>query len=118
MNIQSVFLQASCLKILAAVEADPNVSGQHEFNGTAEMKSLLGSERRSFPAKFFVRGNNVTDEVNVTWYDSREKDPNRSEFRLYFQTNAVMNLAAAGDNMLIGFDSDKILNFLLIRSTG
>ena len=116
MNSQSVFFQSSCLKTLAAVEADPNVSGQHEFNGTVEMKILLGSERRTFPAKFFVRDDNIADEVNVTWYDSREKDPNRSEFRLYFQTNAVMALAAAGDNMLIGFDNDNTLNFLLIRS--
>jgi len=116
MNSQSVFLQSSCLKTLAAVEADPNVSGQHEFNGTVELKTMLGSERRTIPAKFFVRGDNIAGEVSVTWYDSREKDPNRSEFRLYFQTNAVMALAVAGDNMLMGFDDDQVLNFVLIRS--
>jgi hypothetical protein len=115
MSIQNVFSHVPYTKILAPVEVDTNVSGQHEFNGTVELKNMLGLERRTILARFSLQGGGVVSEVNVTWYDSRERDPNRSEHRLYFQTNPVMALAVPGDLMYIGFDTSNMLNFVLSR---
>ncbi|RMR06520.1 Type II restriction endonuclease [Pseudomonas savastanoi] len=116
MKDKAVLLEPVCLKTLAAVEAHPNDSNQHEFNGVSALKSILGELKQKFRASFFVRGSDVTDEVMVTWYDARENSPDRTEFRLYFQTNQVMALASAGDNILIGMDKNKKLNFILIRT--
>ncbi|WP_137213950.1 type II restriction endonuclease [Pseudomonas sp. CFBP13508] len=116
MSIHSIFSHVPYSKILAPVEVDTNVSGQHEFNGTVELKSLLGLDRRTIPARFSLLGGSAVSEVNITWYDSRERDPNRSEHRLYFQTNPVMAMAAPGDCMLIGFDNNNVLNFVLSRA--
>lgn len=116
MSIQSIFSHSPYAKTLAPVEVDINVSGQHEFNGTLELKKMLGLERRTTLAKFSLLGGSVVSEVNITWYDSRERDPNRSEHRLYFQTNPVMALASPGDCMFIGFDNNNVLNFVLSRA--
>ena len=116
MSSKAILLEPVCLKTLSPVEAHPNVSNQHEFNGVAQLKSIFGLEKVKLPGVFSVRGMNLTDEVMVTWYDARENDPVRSEHRLYFQTNKVMELARAGDNMLIGLDRKGGLNFILIRS--
>ncbi len=45
----------------------------------------------------------VTAEGSLTWYDSRVKQPHRSaEYRLYFNGNTVIELATAGDLLVIG----------------
>lgn len=59
-------------------------------------------------------GRGTTAFANVTWYDAREKHESRSEFRLYFQGNAVMSEASEGDNIIIGFDKFNKLNIVLI----
>ncbi|WP_122429754.1 type II restriction endonuclease [Pseudomonas viridiflava] len=116
MKDKAILLEPVCLKTLAAVEAHPDESNQHEFNGVSALKSFLGEDRKKFPATFQLRGTTITDQVMVTWYDARENTPDRSEYRLYFQTNKVMELASAGQNILIGLDKNKHLNFILIPS--
>ncbi|WP_081195387.1 type II restriction endonuclease [Halomonas sp. BC1] len=103
MPTNSVILNPACIKTLAAVEARPERSNQHEFNGVTALKSLFGHEKTDLQALFSVRGESAHHTAKVTWYDSRENHPTRSEYRLYFQSNPVMKRAQAGDNMLIGF---------------
>lgn len=92
-------------KRLSAVEADTERSNQHEFNGTGQLRQLLGGERidRMMARFIWLGGENeaITDDAPVTWYDARERHPTRSEWRLYFQSNAVTEAASAGDLLVV-----------------
>ena len=93
-------------KRLSIVEADPQKSNQHEFNGVTSLKQILGSARRTFPARFLYLGDEEEDiskaQSYLTWYDARESHPIRSEYRLYFPTTSVSKKAAADDLLIIG----------------
>lgn len=102
------------VKTLSAVEADPARSNQHELNGCAELKQLLGESKITFPATFSTRGSNDQVVSHLTWYDAREDHPTRSEFRLYFQTNSVMSQAKAGSTLYLGFDNSGAFNVELV----
>lgn len=120
MSSRPVVLNPACIKTISAVEARPERSNQHEFNGVAALKNVFGADRAEFNVQFSVRGENISDRANVTWYDAREEHPTRSEFRLYFQSNRVMDSAQEGDNVIIGYDGQGQLHCILIRtgSTG
>lgn len=114
MSVRPINFRESCIKTLSAVEAEPVRSNQHEFNGVTELKNLFGMDRITEPAYFSVRGSDAVYESNLTWYDAREMHPTRSEYRLYFQTNHVMELAKEGDNIIIGFDTSNRIHCELI----
>lgn len=107
--------RASCIKTLSTVEADPNKSNQHEFNGIAELRELFGITDFKKNAFFSVRGNLTTSETEVTWYEAREAHPTRSEYRLYFKTNPVMAMAEKGDSVLFGEDEAGKLHVVLLK---
>lgn len=92
-------------KHLSAVEAERHRSNQHEFDGVARLRAMLGSERRTFKAQFIYLDDEqeepVVDSGFLTWYDARERHPTRSEWRLYFPTTRVSELAAEGDLLTI-----------------
>lgn len=110
-----VHLSPACVKTLSKVEADKNCSNQHEFNGVSELKVIFGTDKLILNALFSVRGQNLTEKAEVTWYEAREKHPTRSEYRLYFKSNIVMNNASVGDDIIIGFDSNQNLHCILIK---
>ncbi|AUQ41081.1 Uncharacterised protein [Yersinia ruckeri] len=115
MTNSPIIFQSSCIKTLSAVEARPERSNQHEFNGVRELKYLLGTDGFSCNATFSVRGEGIRSTACVTWYDAREAHPTRSEYRLYFYSNPVMELAEEGDNIVIGFDTARMLHIVLIK---
>lgn len=88
-------------KILSMVEASPSASNQHELNGVAEFKAVFGNDTFRGPANFVYNGGEIEAFANITWYDSREAHPTRSEYRLYFQSNPVMDAAKAGDEVTV-----------------
>lgn len=92
-------------KRLSGVEANPDQSHQHEFNGINLLKNLLGNERlRDCPVSFVWLGEEnegLSEDSTVTWYDARENHPTRSEYRLYFRSNPVMELASEGDLLIV-----------------
>ena len=98
------------VKILSAVEADKAKSNQHEYNGVASLKSIFGTERRTFNSNFIYMNDDddepVTDTGSLTWYDARENHPTRSEFRMYFTTTQVSMCASEGDMLFIGLRPD------------
>ena len=114
MTTTPIVLRPACIKTLSAVEAHPERSNQHEFNGVQQLKDIFGLGGFERPAIFTIRGTNTAENASVTWYDAREAHPTRSEHRLYFQTNRVMQAAQEGDNILIGFDRHGELNVILI----
>src|SRR4051812_14054343 len=94
-------------KQLTAVEANPVASNQHEFNGVTALKRLLGeppSGGRVLRTKFVYLDDTIEPESELstmTWYDARANHPTRSECRLYYPPNYVMDGAAEGDYMVI-----------------
>lgn len=90
------------VKRLSDVEVDPSSSNQHELNGVAAIKQLLGSptEVLSIPDVEWVLlrddGTHLRERHQLSWYDSRRMNPNRSaEWRLYYGGGTTA--AGAGD---------------------
>jgi hypothetical protein len=104
-GLLSEYFVGIAFKRLSAVEAHPERSHQHEFNGVQQLRSILGSEKTWFPTQF-VYLTDDDDEVRsadgfVTWYDARQHHPTRSEYRLYFPTTSVSDRASEGDLAVI-----------------
>jgi hypothetical protein len=97
-------------KRLSAVETDPQRSNQHEFNGVGELRRLFGDDdRREIPARFVWLGEEqegISEEGVISWYDARRNHPKRTEYRLYYPSNAVMNAMKAGDFFLVAMLKD------------
>ncbi|KML64636.1 hypothetical protein [Pectobacterium peruviense] len=115
MSKSPFYLERSCIKTLSAVEAERNRSNQHEFNGVRALKNIFGLDRFKQDALFFIRGESVNCIESVTWYDAREEHSTRTEHRLYFSGNIVMDKAQEGDNIVIGFDKNNKINIILIK---
>lgn len=101
----SRLVSGAAAKRLSAVEARPDRSNQHEFNGVQSLKLIFGEERRTFEARFVYLADE-SDEPSwsdgfVTWYDAREAHPTRSEYRLYFPTVDATASLQEGDLALI-----------------
>lgn len=110
-------------KRLSAVEAHPERSNQHEFNGVEPLKTLLGLERQADKSTRFVwfgDGNEgFSEDSHVTWYDARERHPKRTEHRLYFRSNPVMERANAGDLLIIAKrPSDELMIIVVAKGSG
>ncbi|GAB3231138.1 hypothetical protein J0A67_17255 [Algoriphagus aestuariicola] len=104
-NPLSKFFVAAGAKRLSAVEAEPETSNQHEFNGVIGFRDIFGSARQTFETDFLYLPDDESQEVSasgfLTWYDARERHPTRSEYRIYYNTNGPMQLAQEGDMMII-----------------
>ncbi|MCL4309670.1 MAG: type II restriction endonuclease [Actinobacteria bacterium] len=104
----SQYFEGIAAKRLSAVEAHPERSHQHEFNGIQAIQAVLGpcTPRQQIPARFLYMSDAAEDPVveaaPITWYDARENHPTRSECRLYFPSTAVSELAQEGDVLVLG----------------
>lgn len=107
----SQYFEAVAQKELSAVEVDKAISNQHEFNGAVTLKKIFGANRKSYPAHFIYL-NDDDDWPNgedgfLTWYDARENDPKRSEYRLYYSSTEAFSQAAVGDTLFLALRSDE-----------
>src|SRR5262245_9681150 len=110
----SALVTGAAAKRLTAVEARPDRSNQHEFNGVQALKALFGEARATRPARFIYLSESETDGVIaegfVTWYDAREEHPTRSEFRLYFpRTDASEKLQEGDVAVVLRRPDDSVL---------
>lgn len=117
----SQYFHGVAAKRLSEVESDRKVSNQHEFNSTVKMKSIFGEEsHKTFPARFLYCGSSEDETFGidsaVTWYDARKNHPTRSEYRLYFPTNAVMEKAAVGSFALIARKTDNSIIVIIAEN--
>lgn len=107
-----MFFSNVAAKYLSSVEVDSWTSNQHEFNGVAQLRKLFGNKRQYLIANFMYYDNNgikTNESVNLTWYDARENDPYRTEYRLYYTDNCTINMATPNDLLVIGKqDNGKI----------
>lgn len=104
-GLLSDYFRGVVFKTLSAVEADVLKSNQHEYNGTNALKRVLGLDQpKTFVTRFLLLSDEadpVIEDGALTWYDARARHPTRSEYRLYFPTNAVTIGAQAGDGLFI-----------------
>ncbi|MHA1613596.1 MAG: type II restriction endonuclease [Candidatus Thorarchaeota archaeon] len=102
----SDYFKSVVAKRLSAVEVDADTSNQHEFNGVNTLRDLFGEDKCTFDADFIYlnesNDHNLRSSGSVTWYDARENHPTRTEYRLYFTGNPVMEAAIEGDVLLVG----------------
>ena len=107
-------------KRLSAVEAHPERSNQHEFNGTRPLRDLLGADRETLPARFLYLDDEsdepLTAQGSLTWYDARERHPTRTEYRLFYPDNPVSAMAVEGDLLLIARRPDGSLLVIIARA--
>ncbi|MDE1174527.1 MAG: type II restriction endonuclease [Parvibaculaceae bacterium] len=106
----SDYFEGIVVKRLSAVETTPALSNQHEFNGTAPLRQMMGdADRRNIPTRFIWLGQEqeaITIEGRVSWYDARRKHPTRTEYRLYYDSNEVTEMMAAGDAFFLAMCRD------------
>jgi len=114
----SEYFEGVAAKRLSLVETNPDASNQHEFNGSTNLRRLLGDERLTdCPTRFIWLGEEneaLTDDSGVTWYDAREQHPTRAEYRLYFKSNPAMDLARADDLLVVAKRPDASLIIIIV----
>ncbi|MDI9497595.1 MAG: type II restriction endonuclease [Bacillota bacterium] len=118
----SQYFRSVAVKRLSAVEADSTVSNQHEFNGVSRLRQILGepADRKHYETRFVYLNDDdepVSDTGTVTWYDARRNHPHRTEWRLYYPGNRVMDLTKEGDALFICVNDNDSL-FLIIAQAG
>lgn len=119
MSRLSQYFTGVAAKRLSAVETDPVTSNQHEFNGVVAMSEIFGTARQTYNCKYLYLGEDETETLDttgvVTWYDARENHPTRTEYRLYFQTNEIVETAREGDLLLVGKRPDNTALILVVK---
>lgn len=105
----SEYFEGVAVKELSQVEANELRSHQHEFNASRELIALLGKcegmDKRTLPSTFLYLNDDddrIACEGELTWYDARakariERGVDRTEHRLYFPSNEVVEKMTAGD---------------------
>lgn len=115
-NSLSKYFSGIAAKRLSQVEIKPT-SNQHEFNGIVEMKEIFGTEKFNFKGKFILLSDEedkiVEADAGLTWYDAREKHATRTEYRLYYTSNDVIQNSAVGDLVIIARTSKKSLAVII-----
>lgn len=122
----SEHFEGIAVKRLAAVDANPEASNQHEVTGSEPLLRILGSKDRKFPkggaddrfpATYIWLGGEqeaMSEEGFLSWYDSRRNQPKRSaEWRLYYQSNAVTELMKPGDVLFLARKPDGHVLFIV-----
>lgn len=93
-------------KRLTPVEADPARSNQHEIQGTRAILDMFGrpAEKMYIPARFIYLADHaepLTDDGVFTLSDVRRNRPRAPEYHLYYRRNAVTELMAPEDLLII-----------------
>src|SRR4051794_36286482 len=119
------------VKKLAAVDADPSSSNQHEVTGSKPLLRILGENDRKlsrdgsdnrFLATYMWLGGEqeaISEEGELSWYDSRRNVTSRSaEWRLYYQRNFVTHSIRPRDPLFFARRPNDHLFFIFFSSGG
>lgn len=107
------------VKRLSGVDADWDISNQHEVGTTREMRNdfLGATHQESFRTVYVWLGGDqdgFTVQDTATHYDTRINKPDRApEWRLYYPTNAVTEAMRAGDTLFLAKDRNSRLYFIV-----
>lgn len=117
-GIISKSIEGFCKKELKVVDCNGEKSNQHEFNVNKGMRELLGNTRKHFTNSYWVYMSDyeiVKANDTLSWYDARENHPSRSEWRLYYGGNDVVDKAKEGDWLYILRVSEDYLVLVIIE---
>jgi hypothetical protein len=120
----SEYFSGAGTKILTRVDATPG-SNQHEVGDGHQgevLMRILGDQPRTRNNRFRARFIWLSDEQEtiiedglLSWYDTRENQPHRrAEWRLYYQTNAVIGLMSEGDRLFVARRPDDTIFFVVV----
>lgn len=111
-------IEGYCCKELKAVDCNFEKSNQHEFNVNKEMKKLLGTNKKHFEASYWLYigdSEQIKAQDTLSWYDARKSHPTRSEWRLYYGGNEVIEKAKEGDWLFLLKISEEYLILLILE---
>jgi hypothetical protein len=119
------YFRGVAAKRLTLTEVDASVSNGHEFQGVGKLRAVLGTEsRRNIPTTYVLWKDDEPAETvrsSASWYDSRERDTDRSaEWRLYYprEAAAIQARMKAGDLMVVGLlPNHELAVFLASRGS-
>ncbi|MFT3669673.1 MAG: type II restriction endonuclease [Pseudoxanthomonas sp.] len=104
----SEYFDGVAIKRLSAVEANDTRSNQHEYNAIRAMLDFMGkpSERTRLDTRFIYLCDDdpepVLEDAFLTLYNARVNQTHRAaEYRFYFPTTAVSQLASEGDLLVV-----------------
>jgi hypothetical protein len=100
----SDYIAGAAYKRLVAVDLPKLGSHQHELNGVTALKKLLGDEKIGGDVSWTYFSDDETEideEGSFSFYDARVRHPTRSEWRLYYSDNVVLNSARPGDFLVL-----------------
>ena len=117
----SQYFDGIAAKKISAVEADPLVSNQHEFNGVLKLKAIFGTpdDKLQLWTRFLFLDDYsepIASDGSLTWYDARMNHPVRTEWRLYYSSNDVSRYMSAGDSLYICKKKDGTALAIIARS--
>jgi hypothetical protein len=112
--------KGAAFKRLSDVEIDSAISHQHELNGIAPFRSLFGDNRIERIETDYIYFDDDEDNTlrtigTLTWYDARENHPTRTEYRLYYTANDIIEKASPGDLLIIGLMPNNKALFVVAR---
>ncbi len=115
-NSISRYFSGIAAKRLTEVEIT-EISNQHEFNGISQLKEIFGSDKIKFNGKFILFNDEedkiIEAEGSLTWYDARENHASRTEYRLYYTDNSVIENSSVGDLVIIGRTGENSLAIII-----
>ncbi|HHY73868.1 MAG TPA: restriction endonuclease [Bacillus bacterium] len=116
----SQYFEGIAIKKLSSVEVNIHRSNQHEFNGSKPLRNLFGNDRlNDYPVTFLWLGDEnegISEDGLVTWYDAREKHPTRTEWRLYFKSNPVIDWAQEGDLLIVARRPNDQVYMIVVKA--
>ena len=100
------YFDAIGYKRIKPVEICAELSNEHEFNGVNDFRKLFGDNKQSLSAKVIYLCDSedefMEEKTNFTWYNARENNPKRDEFRLYYSTSkCIQDKASVGDLFIV-----------------
>jgi hypothetical protein len=103
MNLFDV-IEAAVYKQLVRVDLPHQGSNQHEIDGVKPLREFFGISSKSsgeLTWHYFVEDLEPIEEVGgFTFYDARERNPKRTEWRLYY-TGEFLHRSEEGDVLLL-----------------
>ena len=106
----SRYIKEGVLKRLSASEVNSAISNKRELHGVTALRQMFGTPKQRFRARLVYYGDSIfSTDKSLTWYDW-VRDPKIARFALYYQPNAVMKAARAGDSIaLLRYGEDDVL---------
>ena len=92
-----------------------SASNQNELNGVTSLKEIFGTNKTTIDCNFIYLSEFKEIEKkcsSITWYNARENDPKRNEYRLYYKNNSITLKMKPGDLFVIFMYMDSCYSII------